>query len=89
MKLSDGRKILDATGGAAVSAIGDGNKHVQKDVAAKLEQVEYCCSGFFKTGCAQQLADHLVKSTKGKMVRASILRSGMNFFLNRLGQYFF
>lgn len=77
LKLSDGREILDATGGAAVSAIGHGNKRVQKAIVAQLEQVEYCYPGFFKTACAQQLADHLVKSTNGKMVRAAFLGSGM------------
>ena len=85
LKLSDGRKILDATGGAAVSAIGHGNKRVQKAVASQLEQVEYCYPGFFKTACAQQLADHLVKSTNGKMVRAAFLGSGLVSFLRRLG----
>lgn len=85
LKLSDGRKILDATGGAAVSAIGHGNKRVQRAVAVQLEQVEYCYPGFFKTACAQQLADHLVKSTNGKMARASFLGSGMICFLKRLG----
>ena len=86
LKLSDGRKILDATGGAAISAIGHGNKRVQKAVAAQLEQVEYCYPGFFKTTCAQQLADHLVKSTNGKMARACLLGSGTISFLKRLVQ---
>ena len=85
LKLSDGRKILDATGGAAVSAIGHGNERVQKAVAAQLEKVEYCYPGFFKTACAQQLADHLIRSTKGKMARACFLGSGVISFLDRLG----
>ena len=77
LTLSDGRKILDATGGAAVSAIGHGNVRVKMAIARQLEKVEYCYPGFFKTSCAQQLADYLVSSTNGKMVRACFLGSGL------------
>ena len=77
LELSDGRKILDATGGAAVSALGHGNTRVKQAVMAQLDKVEYCYPGFFKTLCAQQLADFLVSSTHGKMARACLLGSGL------------
>ena len=76
INLANGQRILDATGGAAVSAIGHGNTRVKKAIAAQLDEVEYCHPGFFKTACAEQLADFLVDSTSGKMARACILGSG-------------
>ena len=76
INLANGQRILDATGGAAVSAIGHGNTRVKKAIGAQLDEVEYCHPGFFKTACAEQLADFLVDSTHGKMVRACILGSG-------------
>lgn len=76
INLGNGQGILDATGGAAVSAIGHGNTRVKNAIAAQLDEVEYCHPGFFKTACAEQLADFLVDSTSGKMARACILGSG-------------
>ena len=76
LTLSDGRKILDATGGAAVSAIGHGDVRVQQAIIAQMKQVEYCYPGLYKTSCAQKLADFLVKSTHGMMARACFLGSG-------------
>lgn len=76
INLANGQRILDATGGAAVSAIGHGNARVKKAIAAQLDEVEYCHPGFFKTACAEQLADFLVDSTSGKMARACIMGSG-------------
>ena len=48
LTLSDGRKILDATGGAAVSAIGHGNNRVRDAIVKQIEKVEDCYPGFFK-----------------------------------------
>ena len=76
INLANGQRILDATGGAAVSAIGHGNAHVKKAIAAQLDEVEYFHPGFFNTACAEQLAHFLVDSTSGKMARACILGSG-------------
>ena len=77
LTLSDGRRILDATGGAAVSAIGHGNKRVRDAMVKQIEKIEYCYPGFFKISCTQQLADYLVNSTNGKMARACFLGSGL------------
>lgn len=60
LTLENGQKILDATGGAAVVAIGHGNQRVKKAIAAQLDEVAYCHPGFFKTTAAEQLADLLI-----------------------------
>ena len=77
LTLSDGRRILDATGGAAVSAIGHGNKRVRDAIVKQIGKIEYCYPGFFKISCTQELADYLIKSTNGKMARACFLGSGV------------
>jgi adenosylmethionine-8-amino-7-oxononanoate aminotransferase len=74
--LENGQKILDATGGAAVSAIGHGVDRVKQAIISQLDQVEYCHPGFFPNAPAIQLADILVESTGGKLSRACILGSG-------------
>jgi adenosylmethionine-8-amino-7-oxononanoate aminotransferase len=74
--LENGQKILDATGGAAVSAIGHGVDRVKQAIISQLDQVEYCHPGFFPNAPAIQLADLLVESTGGKLSRACILGSG-------------
>ncbi|KAL4867189.1 hypothetical protein BDV12DRAFT_198399 [Aspergillus spectabilis] len=74
--LENGQKILDATSGAAVSAIGHGVGRVKEAIISQLDQVEYCHPGYFPNAPAMQLADMLVLSTRGQMVRACILGSG-------------
>ncbi|KAE8382369.1 pyridoxal phosphate-dependent transferase [Aspergillus bertholletiae] len=74
--LANGQKILDATGGAAVCAIGHGVDRVKKAIMSQLDQVEYCHPGFFPNTPAMELADLLVESTGGKLSRACILGSG-------------
>jgi adenosylmethionine-8-amino-7-oxononanoate aminotransferase len=74
--LENGQKILDATCGAAVSAIGHGVDRVKQAIISQLDQVEYCHPGFFPNAPAMQLADLLVESTGGQMSRACILGSG-------------
>ncbi|KAA8645095.1 hypothetical protein EYZ11_008145 [Aspergillus tanneri] len=74
--LENGQKILDATGGAAVSAIGHGNKAVKDAIIRQLEAVAYAHPGYFQTTPALELADLLVKSTGGQLSRACILGSG-------------
>ncbi|KAJ4307589.1 hypothetical protein N0V84_012625 [Fusarium piperis] len=73
---SDGRKILDATSGAAVACLGYDNKEVQKAVVDQLLSVPYCHPGFYKTKSAEDLADFLVDSTKGQMSKAVLCGSG-------------
>jgi adenosylmethionine-8-amino-7-oxononanoate aminotransferase len=74
---SDGRKILDATSGAAVACLGYDNKEVQKAVVDQLVSVAYCHPGFYKTKSAEDLADFLVDSTHGQMSKAVLCGSGM------------
>ncbi|KAL3491003.1 pyridoxal phosphate-dependent transferase [Aspergillus germanicus] len=77
--LENGLKILDATCGAAVSAIGHGNEQVKNAVIRQLNTVAYCHPGFFQNSPALELADLLIDSTGGRLSRACILGSGLVF----------
>lgn len=72
----NGQRILDATGGASVSAVGHRNTRVKKAINSQLDEVEYCHPSFFKTTAALQLADLLVESTDGALTRACFAASG-------------
>ena len=76
LTLESGQKVLDATSGAAVSAIGHGNTRVKNAIIAQLDKVAYAHPGYFQNSPSQQLADFLVNSTGGKMSRACLLGSG-------------
>ncbi|OJD34572.1 class iii [Diplodia corticola] len=76
LTLSNGQKILDATGGAAVSCLGHGDKRVQDAIMRQMDEAAYCHSLFFSTSAAEDLGQELVAGTKGAMAKAFILSSG-------------
>ena len=76
LTLDNGRNIIDATGGAAVSCLGHGDRRVAEAVVKQMNEVAYCHSGFFGTSATEQLAQELVDSTEGVMKRAMFLSSG-------------
>lgn len=76
LTLSNGQRILDATGGAAVSCLGHGNARVKKAIADQMDTVSYCHSLFFSTSAAENLANELVASTNGEMSRVFVVSSG-------------
>lgn len=76
LTLEDGRKIFDATGGAAVACIGHGNESVKAAVARQMDQVSYCHPLFFSSSGAENLANALIESTGGVMSKAFIVSSG-------------
>lgn len=76
LHLTNGQKIMDATCGAAVSALGHGNERVNKAIAGQLEKVAYCHPGFYQTETARELADFLVNTTNGRMAKTLITGSG-------------
>ena len=76
LTLEDGRRILDATSGAVVAAIGHGDLRVKQAIVDQLDKVAYCHPGFYQTDIAQDLATYLVNTTHGTMVRALLTGSG-------------
>ncbi|KAF2204908.1 aminotransferase [Delitschia confertaspora ATCC 74209] len=89
--LVDGRQILDATGGAAVAAIGHGNARVKAAMMRQMDEVSYVHTSFFTTTASEELGRMLIDSTKGQMARAVIYSSGseaMEASMKLARQYF-
>jgi|SRR4051812_13169 adenosylmethionine-8-amino-7-oxononanoate aminotransferase len=74
--LENGTRILDATGGAAVSCLGHSNEKVKEAMIAQIRQLPYCHTGFFSTEPFEDLATLLKDSTGGRMKRVYIVGSG-------------
>ncbi|KAK7756736.1 hypothetical protein SLS62_001179 [Diatrype stigma] len=89
--LDDGRRILDASGGAAVSCIGHGDSRVRQAIAAQLDKIEYAATTFYTTDVCEELCRELLSSTAGEMTRAYIVNSGseaMEAAMKLARQYF-
>ncbi|OQN96005.1 hypothetical protein B0A48_17996 [Cryoendolithus antarcticus] len=75
--LSNGQKIFDATGGAAVACLGSNDERVTRALIEQLTNgVSYCHSLFFATDAVEQLASLLISSTNNIMARAFFTSSG-------------
>jgi len=57
---ADGRRYLDACGGAAVSCLGHNDPRINRAIAGQLDRVAYAHSSFFTNEPAEQLARTLV-----------------------------
>ena len=57
---SDGKRYLDASGGAAVSCLGHDHPRVTAAIRAQLDRVAYVHSSFFTNEPAEQLARRLI-----------------------------
>ncbi|KAI2635998.1 exocyst complex protein exo70 [Xylaria nigripes] len=74
--LEDGRRVFDASGGAAVSCIGHGDTRVREAIVAQLNRIAYCATIFYTTDVSEKLCQELVQSTHGVMRRAYLVNSG-------------
>ena len=73
---ADGRAILDASGGAAVAALGHGNARVAGAIARQAETMAYAHTGTFSNQPAEDLADILLRDEPGGLTRAWFCSSG-------------
>ncbi|KKK12583.1 hypothetical protein P175DRAFT_0499335 [Aspergillus ochraceoroseus IBT 24754] len=74
--LEDGTKLLDSTGGAAVSCLGHGHDKVKQAIVDQTNQISYCHTAFFGTEVSEELANFLVDSTGGKLSKLYVVSSG-------------
>ena len=56
----DGKRYLDASGGAAVSCLGHSDPDVIAAIKAQVDRLPYAHTGFFTSDVAEELAEHLV-----------------------------
>jgi adenosylmethionine-8-amino-7-oxononanoate aminotransferase len=73
---ADGRRVLDASGGAAVSCLGHGHPRVVAAVKRQAEQLAYAHTGFFTTEAAEALADELLAKEPGGLTDAYFVSGG-------------
>ena len=73
---SQGRRYLDACGGAAVSCIGHGHPAVIEAITRQASELAYAHTGFFTTEAAERLADLLVADAPEGLTRAYLVSSG-------------
>ncbi|MDX1736620.1 MAG: aspartate aminotransferase family protein [Alphaproteobacteria bacterium] len=57
----NGKKYLDASGGAAVSCLGHSNAKVTQAIKDQLDKIAFAHSAFFTSSPAEELADFLVE----------------------------
>ena len=59
---ADGRRFLDASGGAAVSCLGHSDPDVRRAIVEQAESMAFAHTAFFTSKPAEELADTLVES---------------------------
>lgn len=76
VRLADGREIIDASGGAAVSCLGHGHLRVIEAVRAQAARLPFAYNGFFTTDVSEALADRLVGNAPGGLTHAYFVSGG-------------
>src|SRR6218665_18867 len=78
MRIQDaaGRSYLDASGGAAVSALGHGHPDVLAAMHAQIDRLAYAHTSFFTTEVAERLADELVRTPPAGMGHVYLVSGG-------------
>lgn len=91
LTLKDGRKIIDASGGAAVACLGHGNCRVAEAVEAQARRLGYVHTGFFTSEPAEALGELLLADQPAGLSHAFFVSSGseaMESALKLARQYF-
>lgn len=92
LTLDNGRKVIDACGGAAVACLGHANEEVSAAIYAQSQNVGYVHTGTYTTGVAEELADLILEGSPFGLEKASFLGSGseaVEASLKLARQYFY
>lgn len=73
---SNGKRYLDASGGAAVSCLGHNDPEIIAAIKMQLEKLEFAHTGFFTSEPAEQLANTLIAKAPGKLDRVYFVSGG-------------
>src|SRR3954454_4574673 len=73
---ADGKRYIDACGGAAVSCLGHGHPAVLAAIGEQAAQLEYAHTGFFTTAAAEDLAGRIADMCPGGLDRVWYTGSG-------------
>lgn len=73
---ADGRRYLDASGGAAVSCLGHNHPAVQAAMHAQIDRLSYAHTSFFTTDVAEELAHQLIRTAPEGISHAYFVSGG-------------
>lgn len=76
LTLDDGRRVLDADGGAACASIGHAHPRVVEALAQQAATVAHAWSGSFGSAAADELSDMLLADAPGGLSHAFFAASG-------------
>ncbi|MBV8104389.1 MAG: aspartate aminotransferase family protein [Hyphomicrobiales bacterium] len=88
---AEGRRYLDASGGAAVSCLGHGHPDVIAALHRQLDALAYAHTAFFTTDAAERLADRLAENAPAGIDHVYLVSGGseaMEAALKMARQYF-
>jgi adenosylmethionine-8-amino-7-oxononanoate aminotransferase len=71
-----GRRYLDASGGAAVSSLGHGHPEIKAAMHRQIDELAYAHTSFFSTQPAEQLANELIASAPAGMSHVYFVSGG-------------
>lgn len=72
----NGKRYIDASGGAAVSCLGHGHPVVIEAIKQQLDSIAYAHTSFFTTEAAETLADLLVEAAPGDLNHVYFVSGG-------------
>src|SRR5512143_2152259 len=73
---ADGKRYLDAAGGAFVASLGHGNAEIAEAMAAQAKRIAYVNGTAFTTAAAEELAAELAATLPGDLDYLYFLSSG-------------
>ncbi len=74
--LADGRRIIDASGGAAVACLGHGNPRIAEAIGRQAATMAYAHTGTFSSQPAEDLAHIVLDGEPGGLTHAYFCSSG-------------
>ncbi|KIO31758.1 hypothetical protein M407DRAFT_241680 [Tulasnella calospora MUT 4182] len=90
--LADGRRVIDGVGGAAVAAIGMGNKRVIQAIKDQAEKMSYIYNAQCSNEAAEELAHLMIEQSKGAFELVGFVSGGseaMEGVIKLARQYFY
>jgi len=73
---SNGKRYIDACGGAAVSCLGHGHPRVIEAIRKQIDELAYAHTSFFTTDVVEELAENLSASAPGDLNHVYFLSGG-------------
>ena len=77
-----GKRYLDASAGAAVSALGHSDAQVRRAIVEQVESLAFAHTSFFTTRVAEELAEHLAQAAPTGLEQVFFIRDRKSTRLN-------